>query len=473
MARNSRNIAVIQWDASRVSVLRVQPDRDRFAVLEHVSVRPGGVVDGAAIRRCVEPHGLEDALIYSVLPREECTVRFVTLPSTDSSELEGMVGFAAEELVPLRPDEVLVTHRVLDETDDGQTRVMICVAPVDRIRHHLDTLVAAGLEIEQILLSTDCLLEAVRETSPGSCLAVDAGEIRADMMLLENGVPVLDKAWISTAGDAQADLAHDIRRFVSTSRPSPEEPLDVLLGGGAEAVRALEDRLHRESLSVGAGLERVGEVMTEGREHLKGLPLVMLGAAKRICREGAALPGLMLSEEIHRRNLRSRRRALAWLSSLAAAALLAAGLAFGQAVQQRTAYIATLESEIADLGPEADSVSAKRKQLNRLSRAVDHVGNPLDALAVILEQSPASGLNLSHYRYDARNGIEINGRALDLPYVDAFLDNLSRGGAESIAAFAKASEIYRTERTELNRKVWDYKIAIPFESEADEEGEAR
>ena len=157
---------------------------------------------------------------------------------------------------------------------------------------------------------------------------------------------------------------------------------------------------------------------------------------------------------------------------MAACALVTLGIAFGQAVQQRKAYIARLESHISVLTPQARSVSAKRMQLNRLSRAVNREGNPLDALAVILEQTPEAGLNLSHYRYDAQQGIDFNGRALDLPYLDTFLDNLSRKGAESLAAFAQANEVYRTERIELNRKVWDYEIEIPFVSESEDEEES-
>ena len=140
---------------------------------------------------------------------------------------------------------------------------------------------------------------------------------------------------------------------------------------------------------------------------------------------------------------------------------------YWQAVQQREAYIAELDSRAEVLRPLARSVATKRRHLRMLQNQVARNATVLELLGNITRLAPKEKLNITRFTYDRVDGIELSGRALQAESFDQMIDDLRGKGSETFSLFAQAQELYRTRSRERGREAWDFAITIPFLEEGE------
>jgi type II secretory pathway component PulL len=447
-----------------VSFLRAA---DTGAVVAQVLERGSwNVEDGslaAALADFAGRHGLADDRVYFILPRHEAAVRILELPSQDPEELRGMVHLGAEEIVPFPLDELLTSFCVLENLEGGSSRVLAVVVRKAVIEAWLDILRGAKLDSEQILLSTACLLTALKKSGPGaSCAAIHVAPDGLEVAILRDGrmsfgrgigLSVTEESGRPSASSL-AEIVAEVRNSFSASRressdgAAPAELVVSVDGFDAAAVSA--------ALNAGLGMP----ARPYGGHGLASL--VAAGALATAQGDSTyAVELLPETEQRRRASKTSRSRRLRSAAGLLVA-VLAMGTVYAQAVMQRRAYLRELDARAEQLRPLAQTLRTKRQQLDLIQEQVHRAASPIALLATVASLAPDAGLNITRFAYDQAQGVTFNGGAVDPKLFDGLIDAMRGPGASVIPQLARAQELYRAAGVEQGQGVWGFAVTIPF-----------
>lgn len=491
--RKQRHISVLQFDRRLISRLRVRRTPEGLEVLAFDEIRgpfaeeAGGLA--AALKEFVAAHEIAEDSLFTVLHRHEMTTRILNLPSQDPAEIEGMVRLSAEEFVPFSADELIVEQCILKRLPGGESQVLGVFTHRDVVESHVALLREAGVEPEQIFLSSACLASAARaarkpDQGRFALVNLSSGGLEA-LVFDESGNFVFSRGvateqdWALTEGDAEAvleELAIEVRGTLAAYRRESED------GQGADTVYLSSDwadpgaaaaRLGDETGKEVAPATFALEIVSAGRERLGGaVPLAAIGAALTAQGRGSLHVSLLPDWVLARRATAALQGHLLRGAALAAVLLAAVAGLYFQAVHQRTQLIDELERRLAALRPQAEGVSAKRQQLQILKREVEESRSVLEYLAALSRQAPEEGLNVISYTFHRERGIDITGRARTRDDIRRFLDNVRGVAGRTLEQFAQATREYENEARERNEAIFEYKIAVPFIEESRDEDEA-
>lgn len=492
MAPKSGHISVVQFSAHSISVFKAKVSAKGVRTIDHF-IRRGGPwssKDGSlqnALRETASEHGLAESEVASIIPRHEATVRVLQLPSRDPVEIAGMVSLSAPDLVPYSPEEIVVSSCILQARPDGESDVLVAVVHNEVVHEQLRILRAAGLEPKHILLSTACLLTALRaaEYEHDGCFALAnlASEglevlvMRGENLEYTRGVATVQD-WNTLEGPqspALDDLSTEVRISLSTHGRATEDGVSadsLYLSSDCtevdDAIRAVSRELE---LTCKSAENFLGENF-KSTDASKHVPLVALGAALCISTQAQTTIDLLPKDVIAKRETSATRRTALRLGLAAVVMVMSVVGVYAQAVYMRTSYIAELERRVDVIRPKVKDVRAKSQQLKRVQKQVDREGTVLELLAAVCNLAPAQGLNISRFAYRHDDSITIQGRSITLRNLDAWLDDIRAAGRGSIPQFARAQEMYRTQRRERYQEVWDFSIAVPFPEAEGEDGDA-
>lgn len=481
MTRKTNFISILQFDEHLISRVRIHRsskgievvavDRERGAWSAH-----DGSLE-AALKAFTATRRLGEDVVYTVLPRYDMTARILDLPSQDVAEIDGMVRLSAEEYVPFSADELMTDQCILSKTGNGGSRVLAVFAHRDVVEAHLKLLQAARLEPEQVYLSTAALASAAIEAKGNEktrYALVHLGSGGLEVLVINQGRFEYGRAvasqqdWDLSTGDASdiiEELTVEVRASLAAYRRESEDGEEV------EAIYLCSEGVdvtgHCEALYREIGLECspasfAGSLVVEGGGLLNTLPLVSLGAAL-IAQDRAPIAIHLLPKTL----LRSRERAgikqqAIKFGALAGAFLLALIVVYTQAVQQRKAYIRSLDARIARVDPAAKAIVSKQRQLRILQRQVDRTGSAIELLAAMIDLFPDTDMNITNFVFTHNDKIEVAGRAKNLNAIEKLAHDLTEVGKVSIPQFARAQRMYENQGNEKGQPVWDYKISLPF-----------
>ncbi len=487
MARKSNYISIVQASNRALTVLRVKPSDAGVDVVDFAIERgPWPPEDGSledAMKQFALAHHLDNDRVFSIIPRHDATARIVEFPSQDANEIEGMVRLSAEEFVPFPADELVTSFAVLSRNDDGSSKVLAVVVHRDVINAHLALLGSAGLEPEQIFLSTSSLLSAALVQSPSGidCHAlVDLAPGGLEILAVRDGVPeyargiAISEDWC-IGGEQQDSIireaATEVRGSLSAHRRESYSGVGadhVFISSDAAdaraAARALSHELDCECAPAEFGLEG----LTGNLDCLAGtLPLVSIGAALAAQGRGKFTVRLLPDQVLKRRASMSSRSQLLRLAAAFALATAAAAGVYGQALYQRGAYIGELEQRADALRPRVKSTASKRKHLERLQQQVERKDSVLELMAGMTGHIPREGMNIQNFIYKRASGITLIGRATQLDMVNKLTDDL-RAASSTFPQFARARQMYSNMAKERDKDIWSFNITVEFPDEAGE-----
>jgi len=492
LAHKSSYISVLQVSGTRILWLRIVRSAERIHVRDFRAHRGQWAVENgslqAALKAFVAEHGIAEDTIYSVIPRHDMTARILELPSQDLQEIAGMVALSASEHVPYAPEELAIDQCILGALPGGEARVLAVFVHRDIIDTHLQLLAAAGIEPEQVLLSSACVASAAIAARPGcqeryalvnlASGGLDAVVIRGQQLEYDRGVASNQEWDFAANGEAATEAAIEIRASLGAYRRESED------GENPEALYLCSDCLdvtdatgiltHETGFTCEPALF-AAQLVGPGAEKLSGIPMTALGAALTALGR-SAITIKLLPETVLQHRARSvfKRKA----SAMAALILMLIASGWGlyfQAVRQRTALITDLEAQIAQIEPNAKGVVSKQRQLEILQQQVDRKGSVLELLAALCSAAPNENLNISRFTFD--HGQEANtwGRAMTINEVDAFTQALRAIGASTLPQFANARRLYEVSVPERNERIFNYAIGVPFveDTDIDIEGSSR
>lgn len=485
MNHKSNHISILLFGERLISRLRVRRSSRGVDVVSFDQERGAWSLQDGSLEQALksfvaERHVAED-VVYTVLARHEMTARILTLPSQDRGELDRMIRLSAEEYVPYPVDELVIDHSILQTLPDGQSRVLAVFAHRDVVNSHVAVLEKAGIEPEEVLLSTACLASgaiAAPHAGPAryavanlACGGLEVVVINGGRIEYARGVAsshewdfgVRDGA--DAAEEAREELRVEVRASLSAYRRESDD------GEGVEALYLCSEHADVsepcDSLSHEIGLacapaSFARDLVLHGAESLRGVPLVSLGAALVAQNRGEVVIRLLPKSIHQRRKLSGVRRKAIRFGALAGVIVVLLICLYAQGVMHRMSYIRYLRGQIAQVAPRAQGVVEKQRQLRILENQVDRSGSVIELLAALCDVYPSSGLNIVRFVFTHGQGIELSGRAKTGDDVAKLTSDIAEYGKKSLPLLARATEAYRNEARERDEKVWEYGIKIPF-----------
>lgn len=206
-----------------------------------------------ALQELVMRMGSPRPSIVLAVPGEEASMRRIELPAAVAKKLDELLPIEMEALVPFDAEETLLDHQPI-ETAEGKLHILVAAIPKARVRKHLSSFDAWGVDPDELAVGAaalDGLVHIVPTLmSGGPHLVVHFGSRRTDVCVLARGHVELARtisAGISDVGDAgfassggfgsefsgsaAERLARELRQTLAASRMQGIEPLAVHVSG--------------------------------------------------------------------------------------------------------------------------------------------------------------------------------------------------------------------------------------------------
>ncbi|TGX48709.1 hypothetical protein E5A73_20605 [Sphingomonas gei] len=130
--------------------------------LPRFAVERGALVSLAFGTRRAVPIPKARTWVTIVIPAGDCLIRVITRPALNERDLQRMITFEADTLLPIPAGSALIAARNLGAADEaGKIRIEVAGLPVDKARELADVAAATGLVPVSIVLS-----EAHRQAPP-------------------------------------------------------------------------------------------------------------------------------------------------------------------------------------------------------------------------------------------------------------------------------------------------------------------
>ena len=180
-------------------------------VLRHVGYHrlpPGTIVDGEVadggllaeeIGEFWDAHGFGNKSVFIGIANRNVVARVLEMPPMSSEDLEGAIGFEAEEHIPLPLDESVLDHVVLGprgEPGEGD-RVLVVAAQREMVQRYTSAvraggLRAAGVDVKALALTRSALPNVFFEDE-GAAVLLDVGPEISNLVVAEGDVPAMTR----------------------------------------------------------------------------------------------------------------------------------------------------------------------------------------------------------------------------------------------------------------------------------------
>jgi hypothetical protein len=355
------------------------------------------------------------------LPSTDVLLRVVSLPAVDDDELGEMVELQADKFSPFPIETMAVSHEVLERTEE-QCRVLVAAARDDAVDAHARLLVEAGLRpvaVDSIALGWWRLLQDAGDVPlEGRAALVVLGGPVAELIIVQDGVPLLFRSLDLGSDAAPADVAADIGQelnhtLISLELEHGSQPCGVLLWAYEDQVPLIEQALRAE---------QVGEITSHA---LDGLPPVCEGIARRLVTGGGVdlTPQAWLDADTAARHRRQMLGGLAGVLGLWLVCVLALVVLFGW----RKGVVSRLQARRQTWEAPAMEVRELRRRVRMIDRYTDTSHSVLECLREVSGIQPV-GVDLVSFTYTKEDSIRIVGQAGERSAIYGFKEALDASG---------------------------------------------
>ena len=136
---------VIESAGRQIKVFRGRKTRGGY-VPEEVMV---GEVDDKRLREIAD--GCGECVI--VVPRHKVILRSTRLPAVDRDELSGIIGLHLMRTIPYPVEDVICRYQVLEQNEDGHSRVLAVIVPMETVRPYLERARGLGIKTKNLMVT--------------------------------------------------------------------------------------------------------------------------------------------------------------------------------------------------------------------------------------------------------------------------------------------------------------------------------
>ncbi|MDP6523968.1 MAG: pilus assembly protein PilM [Kiritimatiellia bacterium] len=263
-----KNVVAVEIGKDWLKIIQAEPARKGVSVsklhLERIADDDPSLAD--AISSVVRDLKFPKIPVIVCLPRQTVTVRILKLPSTDPAEVADMVELQVGKQTPYSREEILSDYRVIGIGREGYTCVMLAIVKRDVVRHRVNVLEEAGLDVERISLSSEGVLNwcTAAKLDPGDgrgTVLLDVDSFYTDLIVVQNGGVIFSRSILIGANQLLEEYNEWIDKFAGEIRRSLEicrgespgiEFERMLISGAGPAIEGL-------SKDIGSRLDATAE----------------------------------------------------------------------------------------------------------------------------------------------------------------------------------------------------------------------
>lgn len=378
----------------------LKPNLQAHQKQEFVFDLTGQPDEGQRIKAFIKANHIRTNRFILGIPRTEFCVRSLSLPTLKDDEIKHMVDHEVTHLFPVKPEELVYDHVLIDKASDGYSRVMLFAAQSSAVRGACETLKQAHIIPEAVSISTLSLYEQFLQ------------QMRPPTGYL---VVYQARSWL--------ELLHISENKLTFTRAFPikeNKPLDSLLRSVEITARILKDTGYRIdtiilSAEKGVPLDDFSGAISRTLRCAVEIDCSLspiegaLGESKKEKRSLNIIP----QEYSKTRRLLESKRALAYLAVLLSVNfVLAANITFTK-LKVRRQYLHWLSEEIKRID---DPASLIRQKIQNTQAIEDYLVSGRLSLAVL------SGIYTA-----APSGMELN--VLEINHTGAGTGSVITGGS--------------------------------------------
>lgn len=372
------------------------------------------------------------------IPHHKVIVRFLSFPTVNEEEIEGMVRMHSAKEFPFSKGEIISDYFIVGRTKEGYTKVAMAIAHQSVISEYLNILNKAGLEPERITFSAEAIGNWYREAfkkkeTKGYLILIDLDTDNTDILIFSGSGLVFTRGLdIGTdklgEHDLKNKLAEEIKRTIEGYRRQ-EKTVRIekifLSGGIREKLRAfLEQRFSLPCEIVGPlkNLSCQGGVSVS--EYKNGPSLVkVLGTVLDTNKRKLNLLPVSLRRS---RELKSRKKGIYTTLILCSGIILLGLFCFAKRIYDKQLYIRYLDRKIKENTPLAQEVEGMLKKIELIENRREMSGSPIDILR-LLYTLVSENIWLSSLSCSEENGIlALQGMSTNMSEIFEFVNKLKK-----------------------------------------------
>ncbi|NQT00153.1 MAG: pilus assembly protein PilM [Candidatus Omnitrophica bacterium] len=386
----------------------------------------------SALNSIVDQVNAQIGHLTLVIPRHKATVRFLSLPSVDKKEIEGMVRLRSSKELPFAKEEIISDFFITEQTKAGYSKVALVIIHQDVVSGFLGILKKAKLEPEKIALSTEALLSWYRlarklQGTNDCSLLIDLDSDNIDLAVLHNynldfsrgldfgAVQLLNSPALKSKlsqqlqrtvdGYARLDQARKVQRLLLGQAGPMTEQLKL----------DLEDELQLpcEIVVPFENLTCQKQLLTSAYPTELSL-LRVLGSVVQTEIHGCNLLPLD-SRKAKSEKLKTKKMQRIAIFSLGV--LLLGSAIFAERVRDRRLALSFLEQEIRRIAPGAQQLEIMSEKIELIEKRKRLAGSSIDVLRELHTLTPAN-ISFSSFSYDEEKGlVEFRGISEGMPEI--------------------------------------------------------
>ncbi len=345
-----------------------------------------GIIDPAIIKNFLQKERIFLSSAISCLFRHQAGVRFFIFPSSDPQEIARMVDFEAAELLPLKSEETITRHLVLNTRANGYSETLVVVTPKDEVSNLVEIYHKGGLEISAFNLSSlaifNCVqkfvLEKKKANSKGNIIVIHFEDEAVEIIIVRNGKLGFSRGFLiddakNYHGVLTSEIRHSIDLFFKDTKDKNLEKI-VLSGKSVD-------------------IQETAEVLKERFD----IPVLIEQDISLSC--GLALDNMLqvnlLSDEFIKSKAKEKfKKRLFFCVFLLIINVFICGALFLTVLSNKKKYLNMLEIRAAQLKPEAQSIQNKLKKLQIIQAQLNSQTLILDAITDLINLSSSCTLNM-------------------------------------------------------------------------------
>lgn len=385
-------------------------------------------------------------------PRHLAMARFFRLPSVNDDEVKEMARMEFLKQLP-SSEEVISGHRTVEKFKNGYSKVFTAVAQAQSINRLVNISKGAGLVIEKIALSSECLFFWYSLISSGKAsealVNIDSEYIDIDIM--EKGNLAFTRAF-SNNGDTRITVA-EIKKTVATYQKESRTNVDkMIISGANNKIKEIESIL-RQELSM--PIEIIGQIKNIELDKTVGADLNELSFINLI---GLSFKDKdaeinLLPEYIRQDNEFRvlKRNFIKTAVLIAAMSLIFFGIIMKK-LSDKSHYLYLLNSEISRMEPSVAMARRMKEDIGIIKQDLEKRPLAIDVVSEIYRITPQN-IIFNYLDYQSDKSVVLRGSAAALQDVIKYISLLEGSGY-----FENVKIKYTTKRVIANKETIDFEV---------------
>jgi len=379
------------------------------------------------------------------IPRTQVSIKYLSFPTLNDSELKQMVSFELNNLLPLKPEELIYDYAVIRKGPDDFSHLMLVVAPKDIILKHALALKEVGLVPDEISVSTVSLFKQFlsQKRQQANYLLINIDDGFMDIIYISGQNLTFSRAvTLSRAGEI-VNAIKDIE-FTATVLRDKDYPIDkIILSGSGLDLQELAQ-----------GLEKAIPYQVEVDDNIGVIKGTILNNNGYILHNINLLPDELRIQK----KIGIRKKAFVYLAIMLFVNLfLLANIGFLK-IRAKESYLALLNSEIQKIDAEASLLQRKLINVQILRGYLNSDRLTLGLLSELYNTAPDGVYlgSLDIFNRETQGTMLVAGQAKDSDTALKFVNAIKK------TAFIKSADINRI--TKKSRSPGDQSVDFEIKS---------